>query len=137
MAFASNKSKGGKGLVGEINVTPFVDVVLVLLVIFMITAPMLQTGIQVDLPKATLDPIPSDSKPTIVTIDRDGRIYVGKTEFLDSEIATKLVPLLQRNKGKTIYLRADEKLPYGKVTGLISVMHNHGIGKVSLVTESE
>lgn len=133
-------SMGGSGrrkIMGEINVTPFVDVVLVLLVIFMVTAPMLQTGINVNLPKATLEPIAADSKPLILTLDARKRLYFADSEFGASELDTKLIPMLRDAAGRTIYLRADSSLAYGTVAELIARLHRAGIRQISLVTEAE
>lgn len=134
MAFSGNKRN--RSSLSEINVTPFVDVVLVLLVIFMITAPMLQTGLQVDLPKATLEPIPVDSKPVIVTIDGKRTFYLDDVRYAGDEIESKLMPALKRKSASnTIYLRADRSLPYGVVAEFIGNLYDMGILKVSLVTE--
>ena len=128
----------GKRRLAEINVTPFVDVVLVLLIIFMITAPMLQTGLQVDLPKATLDTLPVDGAPIVVTLTIDGNVWLNETRFSREEQASKLLPLLQKKAaGKTIYLRADRKLPYGDVAHFVGLLHDAGIRQVSLVTEAD
>ena len=128
---------GRKKQMAEINVTPFVDVVLVLLVIFMITAPMLQTGIKVNLPKATLDPIPTDTTPTVVSIALSKKIFLGDTEYSDGEVESKLIPVLQKKPNETIYLRADKSLAYGHVAKFVSRLHSGGIRTISLVTESD
>jgi biopolymer transport protein TolR len=132
-----SNGQGGRGGLSEINVTPFVDVVLVLLVIFMVTAPMLQTGIQVDLPKATLDEVPTQNNPIILSMTREGDTYLGDTLFKKKERTSKLLPLLARKKDKIMYLRADQNLPYGAVAEFIKELHENGIRKVSLVTEAE
>lgn len=128
---------GRRKIMGEINVTPFVDVVLVLLVIFMVTAPMLQTGINVNLPKATLEPIATDSKPLILTLDARQRLYFADSQYSTSELDTRLLPLLREQAGKTIYLRADRELSYGVVAELIARLHGGGIRQISLVTEAK
>jgi len=133
MAFGAGRQRRDR--LSEINVTPFVDVVLVLLVIFMITAPMLQTGLQVKLPKATLAPLPTDTRPRVLTLTRDGSIYLGDTRFRAGEVTTKLLPLLRKHPEKTLYLRADRALPYGAVARFIGQLYEAGIRKVSLVTE--
>ena len=108
-------SVGKKGFVSEINVTPFVDVMLVLLIIFMVTAPMMDQGLDVDLPQTKqVDTLPTDSDHLVLTINRDGTMFLDKYEVRPDELETRL-GLLVRDKGRALFLRADQSVPYGVV----------------------
>jgi len=133
-------SNNNNRLLSEINVTPFVDVMLVLLVIFMITAPILYQGVDVNLPKASSEPIPSKSqKNIIVTVNKEGKIYIEKEELTLRELKVR-VKTLVRESGKQpgeqeIYLRADKEVPYGIVMEVMSKIRSGGIEKIGLITE--
>ncbi len=133
-------SNNNNRLLSEINVTPFVDVMLVLLVIFMITAPILYQGVDVNLPKASSEPIPSKSqKNIIVTVNKEGKIYIEKEELTLRELKAR-VKTLVRQSGKQpseqeIYLRADKEVPYGIVMEVMSKIRSGGIEKIGLITE--
>ena len=133
-------SNNNNRLLSEINVTPFVDVMLVLLVIFMITAPILYQGVDVNLPKASSEPIPSKSqKNIIVTINKEGKIYIEKEELTLRKLKAR-VKTLVRDSGKQtgeqeIFLRADKQVPYGIVMEVMSKIRSGGIEKIGLITE--
>lgn len=137
MAISSNNNNR---LVSEINVTPFVDVMLVLLVIFMVTTPILYQGVDVNLPKASSQPIPSKSqKNIIVTVNKEGEIYIEKEQLTLRDLGTK-VKTLVRQSGKQpgeqeIYLRADKEVAYGIVMEVMSKIRSGGIEKIGLITE--
>ena len=99
----------------EINVTPFVDVMLVLLIIFMVTAPLLTVGVQVDLPESNADSLQSDNEPLELTISKDGNIYIQETEVNIKELIPKLVAITENRLDTKIYVRGDEVINYGKV----------------------
>ena len=135
-------SNNNNRLVSEINVTPFVDVMLVLLVIFMITAPILYQGVDVNLPKASSQPIPSLSqKNIIVTVNKEGKIYIEKEELTLRELKARVKTLVRESGKKTseqeIFLRADMQVPYGIVMEVMSNIKNGGIEKVNLITDPQ
>ncbi len=133
-------SNNNNRLLSEINVTPFVDVMLVLLVIFMITAPILYQGVDVNLPKASSEPIPSKSqKNIIVTVNKEGKIYIEKEELTLRELKVRVKTLVRESGKKAseqeIYLRADKEVPYGIVMEVMSKIRSGGIEKIGLITE--
>ena len=124
------------GFSAEINVTSLVDVVLTLLVIFMITAPMMQGGVEVRVPRARTESVPSD-EGLVVSIDRAGQIYVGSAR-VDWEEFETLFPQLVREKGaSSVYLRADEGVPYGSVVRVLGAMKAADVASVGLIAEDE
>ncbi|MFA6034514.1 MAG: protein TolR [Myxococcota bacterium] len=131
----TNKQKGGNTTLSEINVTPMVDVMLVLLVIFMVTAPLVQQGVKVDLPKVKAMQMTSDESRVIITIDKDRKIYIGKAEIPLEQLETK-ISANERLKGdREVFLYADRALPYGFVVKIMSVLKKAGVDQVGMVTE--
>ncbi len=123
-------------ILSEINVTPLVDVMLVLLVIFMITAPMLHQGIAVALPKANAKNLPLRVEdPLIVSINRDGIVYLGTTPIHPSQLAERLTPVLESRHDKSVFLKGDRDVPYGKVIEVLDLLHQGGIVHVGMVTD--
>ena len=122
-------------LVSDINVAPFVDVMLVLVVIFMIAAPLLTIGMQVDLPKATLDPLNSPREPLIVSIDNDGTVFFGETEIEPDILGPRLAAIALENSELQVFLRGDRDLDYGSVMRVMALIKRSGFSKVALVTE--
>ncbi|MFZ1416196.1 MAG: protein TolR [Defluviicoccus sp.] len=118
----------------EINVTPLVDVMLVLLIIFMITAPLLATGVQVDLPKASTSPIPDQEKPVMVTVNRDGQVFVGEQAVGLDGLINHLSGVDGSDPERRILVRGDEAINYGQVMRVISAIHTAGFRRVSLLT---
>jgi biopolymer transport protein TolR len=121
----------------EINVTPFVDVMLVLLVIFMITAPMMHQGIDVDLPDTTTQALRVRKEPLILTVRKDGTIYLNRTEVPASELQAKLEAIFDGLDDQEIFLRADAAAPYGKVAQAMAAAREAGARKLGMVTEPE
>jgi biopolymer transport protein TolR len=119
----------------EINVTPFVDVVLVLLIIFMVTAPMLQQGIDVDLPQTTTQNIRLKQEPLVMTVRKDGKIFLARREIPAAELEEKLHAILEGLDEKEIYLRADAKAEYGLVVRALAAARAAGATKLGMVTE--
>ena len=121
--------------ISEINVTPFVDVMLVLLIIFMVTAPLLTAGIKVNLPESTSILKNEKKDPVTVTINSKGEIFLQKKKFSADGLIKKLKALKSQNKDLKIYIKGDKKLNYGKVMDLMSFINKSGFKKVALVTK--
>ncbi len=132
---------GQRKPMGEINVVPFIDVMLVLLVIFMITAPMLTQGVQVELPQVTSEPIESqeDRDPIIVSVDREGGYFLsigGDEMAVDlEELGDRVIILLDRQPGTPVMVRGDRFVPYGEVVTLMSTLQVAGVTNVGLISE--
>ena len=119
----------------EINVTPFVDVMLVLLIIFMVTAPLLTVGVQVDLPESNADTLQSDNEPLEVTINSDGNIFIQETEITLKELAPKLIAITDNRLDTKIYVRGDEVIDYGRIMKVLGELSGSGFSKVALITK--
>jgi len=126
-----------RGLVAEINVTPLVDVMLVLLIIFMVTAPMMTQGVDVDLPATTNKALRQKENPLVISITRDGKIHLGKIQVHDSLLSQQLESMSVEEKEKPIYLRADKEVPYGRVVELMSRIKQAGFVKLGMITQPE
>ncbi|MBV5303234.1 MAG: biopolymer transporter ExbD [Chlorobium sp.] len=126
----------GKGrLMSDINVTPFVDVMLVLLIIFMVTAPMMTHGVKVDTPKTTLKKMDAQEHAVVISIDASSRVSVNNDQLNVSEVRSKLPTLLDVARTQEVYLKADKSLPYGVVMDVIAQIKDAGIEKIGMVTE--
>ena len=121
-------------VIAQINVTPLVDVMLVLLVILMITAPMLQQGVSVNLPQATTTPLASQDTEAIVAVTADGKIHLDDTILSVEELQQQLSALAQAHPGQAIRLRADKTVPYGLVAEVMAVVRSAGITKIGMIT---
>ena len=135
MAFNTSKKKG---TISDINVTPLVDVMLVLLIIFMVTAPLMLNGIKLDLPKTReVNPINLNATQVILSFSKNEDYFLGKDKILTNEIVPEIKKQFKSNKTETLFLRADFNLPYGKVARLMSFLKRGGINQISLVTMTE
>lgn len=137
MAF-SNTTKSNlkkRKTICEINITPFVDILLVLLIIFMISAPMMTSSISINLPKGTKTPIEESVLPISVSIKADGTIYLQEELIKTNELNSDLLKLTSNNLETKIYVHADKALDYGKVMSIVSAISSIGFNKVILVTE--
>ncbi|OCC14411.1 Biopolymer transport protein ExbD/TolR [Dissulfuribacter thermophilus] len=118
----------------EINVTPLVDVVLVLLIIFMITAPMMTRGIKVDLPETTAKALPQKERPQTVTVDKNGRLYLNSISLDKRALKAKLRLMKKKDPKLKVLLKADKEVPYGLVAGIMADLKEAGIEEIGLVT---
>src|SRR5262245_27501894 len=133
MAFDSSSQRNGV-TISQINVTPMVDVMLVLLVIFMVTAPIIQQGVQVNLPQARTNAIPGTEEPLVVTIAKNGRIYLNDNAVSLTELGQKLRAIKKLKADKQVNLRADQDVRYGTVMKTIAEIKQAGIEKLGMVT---
>lgn len=132
---AGIRGNGHKRLVSEINVTPLVDVMLVLLIIFMITAPMMTQGLDVDLPQTTSRSLRQKENPLVVTIDKDGKIMLDKIEVTRPLLKQQLEVSTRAKKENPIYLKADKNVPYGVVVGVMADIKESGFDKLGMITQ--
>ncbi|MCO4754540.1 MAG: biopolymer transporter ExbD [Bacteriovoracaceae bacterium] len=133
MAFTNPKKNGP---ISEINVTPLVDVMLVLLVIFMVTAPMMFSGVKLDLPKTRkVNNVNLSNEQVILSVNAAGEFYLGKNKFLREELNQAIVKRFKESQTDTLYLRADYQLKYGNIADLIAELKKAGVHKIALVTE--
>ncbi len=121
----------------EINVTPFVDVMLVLLIIFMVTAPMMQQGVDVDLPETTTQPLRMKDEPLILSVQKSGKYFLGRTEVPLAGLKEKLEAIFEGRDSKEIFLRADSAAEYGVVVKALAAAREAGATKLGMVTEPE
>ncbi len=119
----------------EINVTPLVDVMLVLLIIFMVTAPLMTSGVPVDLPKANAQPLNTDSKPLTVSIKADGKIFMQDQEVSLEDLVPKLQAIAQNNPEQRIFVRGDKDLAYGRIMQVMGTITQGGFTKVALLAD--
>jgi biopolymer transport protein TolR len=139
------QSRGAGGRIGyrrsyrpmsDINVTPFIDVMLVLLIVFMVTAPLLSAGIPVDLPKTEAAAVSEkDDKPLEVALNKKGDIYIGETKVTAKELLIKLAAITGDDKERRVFIKADQGLSYGKVMEILGSINKAGYRKVALITE--
>jgi biopolymer transport protein TolR len=137
MAFTMNTAKGRARYrpLAEINVTPLVDVMLVLLIIFMVTAPLMTSGVSVDLPKTNAQQLNSDSEPLTVTIKADGSIFLQDQGVEIGDLVGKLQAIAQNNPDRRIFVRGDKDLPYGRIMEVMGTITQGGFTKVALLAE--
>ena len=129
--------RGPKRPLSEINVTPFVDVMLVLLIIFMVTAPLMQQGIDVELPKTQSQGLRSDNQPLVVTVKREGQVFVQNAEVPIDQLGVKLQAIFDTRGDRLVYLRADAKVAYGTVAKTLAILRGAGATSIGMVTEPE
>ena len=132
-----SSGRGDGELNSEINVTPMVDVMLVLLIIFMITAPMMNTGVDLDLPQVTAQNIEDPEGKLVLSIDKNHRIFLGGTQVTWQDLKTKLAANERVKKESQLYIEADTALPYGVVITAMAVAKDAGVAKVMMLTETE
>ncbi|HTV87656.1 MAG TPA: ExbD/TolR family protein [Stellaceae bacterium] len=129
------EQEGAYRPLAEINVTPMVDVMLVLLVIFMVTAPLLSVGVPVDLPKTTAAKLTEPKQPIIVSIDRQDAVFIGDKAVSEADLADRLAALAAADPDRIVYVRGDRTVPYGRLMDLLGAVNTAGFTKVSLIAE--
>ncbi len=133
---AMNVGGGGRRLMSDINVTPLVDVMLVLLIIFMVTAPMLQEGMSVNVPQVKAAPLEQhEEKPVILVMDKSGEMSIEKTQLTTDKLGDELQKVFAERADKTLYLRADQSVPYGRVVEAMAIAKAAGATKLSMITK--
>ncbi|MDR3500017.1 MAG: protein TolR [Parvibaculum sp.] len=144
MAFSAQGASGGRGRskfkrapMAEINVTPMVDVMLVLLIVFMVAAPLLTVGVPVDLPKTQAAPLSGDNEPLTITLDGKGQIFIQETPVEPDALVPRLLAIAQNGYEQRIFVRADSGINYGRVMDVMGRISSAGFTKVGLVTESD
>ena len=124
-----------RGIMAEINVTPLVDVMLVLLVIFMVTAPMMQQGVQVNLPKANTKAMTPQDEAVVVSVDKSGKVFINKDEIPAADLRNRLTAMFATREKKEVFLKADAGVPYGEVVRAMADIKGAGIERLGMVTE--
>jgi len=136
MAFLFSKSRSrSRSLRSEINVTPFVDVMLVLLIVFMVSAPMLTVGVPVNLPNSDADSLPDDKEPLTLSINSLGEIFIQDTKIGFNELIPKLLAVSKNRTDTRIYVRGDKNINYGRVMEIMGKLSGSGFSKVALLSE--
>lgn len=128
-------SRETKGPLSEINVVPLVDIMLVLLIIFMITAPMMQHGMGIDIPNVTAKPLPSKEEPQVLNITKDERLILNEKKLAIKDLKPAVQFLFTNKTNKEIFLRADREVPYGFVVRCMGIIREAGISKINIVTK--
>lgn len=128
---------GDRRMMSEINVTPLVDVMLVLLIVFMVTAPMLQSGIDVQLPTAGTAPLDRGERAVTITVDRNGMIHLNRHTFTLDDFRKRAPVLLSELGGRPVYLRGDARINYGNIISAMSILKGSGVERIGLVTEPD
>jgi biopolymer transport protein TolR len=136
MGMSAPRRGKGRQPMAEINVTPLVDVMLVLLIIFMVTAPLLVAGVPVDLPDAKAQSLPQDNTPIQISLDGQGQIFIDQMQITAAALPAKLSALREaRSDDARVYVRADRRLDYGRVMSVVGEVNGAGFKKVALVTD--
>jgi len=131
---AKGRRSGRRRPLAEINVTPFVDVMLVLLIVFMVTAPLLTAGVPVDLPKTKAQALSQEREPLSITVKKDGRIYLQNAPVPESELVSKLTAIAQNGYSERVFVRGDTSVEYGKVMEVMGMLNTAGFTRIGLVT---
>jgi len=133
----ANIGQSGRRANADINVTPFVDVMLVLLVIFLVTAPMMQQGMNIDLPETTTQALRVRDSPLILSVDKTGKYFLGRKEVAEADLEKRLVAVFEVRESKEVFLRADKAAPYGVVVKAMAAARRAGSTQLGVVTEPE
>ncbi len=130
----SRRSRQGR--MSEINVTPLVDVMLVLLIVFMVTAPLLNSGVELTLPKSEAPPLNQPEEPLVISVDKTGAIFIQETAVTLETLAPRLLAITENKPDTTIYVRGDQSINYGRMIEVMGLLTGSGFTKLSLVTEA-
>lgn len=130
-----SRGNDDRGTMSQINVTPLVDVMLVLLVIFMVTAPMMQQGVQVNLPKAETKALPAPEQSVVVSVEKSGKVFINSDEIAADELKPRLAEMFASRSKKEVFLKADKDVPYGDVVKTMAEIKGAGIERLGMVTE--
>lgn len=133
--FHTHGHRGRRHVMAEINVTPFVDVMLVLLIVFMVTAPLLTAGVPVDLPKTHAQPLGQDREPLSVTIRSNGKIFLQNTPVTEDDLAPRLTAIAANGYEQRIFVRGDRTVDYGRVMEVMGLLSQAGFTHIGLVTD--
>ncbi len=126
-----------RGAINEINMTPFIDVMLVLLIIFMVAAPLMTVGVPLDLPQTRAAPLNVDAKPITLSIRQTGQVFFGEAELKDTEIVSRLTASASQGLDERVFVRGDKRVDYGRVAQVMSIVTGAGFKRVALVTEPD
>ena len=137
MSFSPGKGKGGNTTLAEINVTPLVDVMLVLLIIFMITAPLLAKGVKVNLPQAKAAAPLNQKDPIVVTVDKDGKIFLGADEIAPNGLIDGVHAMMGDDANRVVHVRGDNEAVYGQVVAVMDKLATNGITHIAIMTNSK
>ena len=145
MAIAHGMLGGGRrrrrgrraGVINEINMTPFIDVMLVLLIIFMVAAPLMTVGVPLDLPQTKAAALNVDQKPIMLSIRQSGQVFLSESELKDDEIVARLGQLAKSGAEERVFVRGDKRVDYGRVAQVMAIVTSGGFKKVALVTEPD
>jgi biopolymer transport protein TolR len=131
------RSRKGAGAINEINMTPFIDVMLVLLIIFMVAAPLMTVGVPLDLPSTRAAPLNVDAKPITLSIKSTGQVFLAENELKDEEIVTRLNASAPQGAEERVFVRGDKRVDYGRVAQVMAIVTGGGFKRVALVTEPD
>ena len=130
----NSRRRTSHGAISEINVTPLVDVMLVLLIVFMVAAPLMTVGVPIELPKTIAKPMNQQTEPLTISVQADRKVFIQETEIPLEELATKLQALAKNGNQEQLMVRADTAVPYGAVMEVMGVLNSAGYNKIGLVT---
>lgn len=131
------RGRARSGAINEINMTPFIDVMLVLLIVFMVAAPLMTAGVPLDLPSTKANALNVDAKPVTLSIRSTGQIYLGENEITDADIPTQLAAAAKGGFEERVFVRGDKRVDYGRVAQVMSIVTGAGYRRVALVTEQD
>ncbi len=135
MGMSMGGGGGRRRTLSEINVTPMVDIMLVLLIIFMVTAPLIVQGVDVDLPEARAEPIEDDAEKLVLTVTRERKVFLGDHEIPFGQLEEKLATNAKVQKERELYLHADKRLPYGVVVEVMAIAKRAGVESLGMITD--